>query len=57
MKIVQISPSLIFCIVCVRVSHALKSPTTLTAFAWGAQTEKRTPALPFCSMKWAPSIS
>ncbi len=41
----------------VRVSHALKSPTTLTDFAWGAQTEKRTPFLPSFSMKWAPSIS
>ena len=57
MNVTQISPSPIFSIMCVRVSQLLKSPTTLTDFAWGAQTEKRTPFLPSFSMKWAPSIS
>ena len=39
------------------VSQLLKSPTTLTDLAWGAQRAKRTPAFPPLVSKCAPSIS
>ena len=52
---------------CLRRSHELKSPTTATRVAFGAQTAKRTPLTPstvaFCapkvlpSSKWRPSLN
>ena len=40
-----------------RPSHWLKSPTTLTRLAAGAQTAKPVPATPSRVRKWAPSLS
>ena len=38
-----------------RPSQLLKSPTTETRWALGAQTAKRTPATPSIVIGWAPS--
>jgi hypothetical protein len=38
-------------------SQSLKSPTTLTSRALGAQTAKWTPRAPSWSITWAPSLS
>src|SRR5574337_798887 len=37
-----------------RPSHLLKSPTTLTLLALGAQTAKQTPDTPLRVSRWAP---
>ena len=42
---------------CRRPSHRLKSPTTLTRRAFGAQTTKATPCTPSISIGCAPSLS
>src|SRR5690349_13208301 len=39
-----------------RVSHWLKSPTSVTVSALGAHTEKRVPRTPSTSVKCAPSM-
>ena len=46
-----------FCIACRWPSQLLKSPTTLTASALGAQTAKFTPATPSATCSCAPSFS
>ncbi len=40
---------------CRRPSQLLKSPTTLTLVALGAQTAKFTPSMPSMLRNWAPS--
>ncbi len=40
-----------------RPSHPLKSPTTETRAAAGAQTANATPGVPPRSRRWAPSLS
>ena len=45
------------CIWCTRPSQPLKSPTTLTLSALGAQTAKFTPATPSIAWSCAPSFS
>ena len=44
-------------IACRRPSQELKSPTTLTARADGAQTANAVPVMPSISRTWAPSFS
>ena len=40
-----------------RPSHWLKSPTTLTRWAVGAQTAKLAPGTPLIVRKWEPNLS
>ena len=53
----QMPPVCIERIACRRPSQELKSPTTLTARAAGAQTANAVPFTPWCSRTWAPSLS
>jgi hypothetical protein len=46
-----------FRMACLRRSQPLKSPTTLTLSALGAQTAKFTPVTPLTVRRWAPSFS